>query len=389
MASQTSLALQALAETGRKLLQEGKPEKAREVFQQVLACLPGERQRARVFRRRDSHLVINRLNQAEPLNESEHLSLQARLALANCCLECGLLEESIRHLERGIELCPDRAETYWELGLAYEKSGREQLAISALRRALRLNPELPKAYHSLAQNYLKRSQLQEAQRTLSKALRLNPEEPNYYLELAACYSQQGRLDKALLWLKKAVQKFPNRAVVREMLAELYLRMGDYANLLPQARFLTRLTPRNPYGFELVAMAKLHCGDIVGAIDSLRRIVSLDPLDSISRLKLALLLQQQGRLGQAMGEYQMIVSLAPQAELSQAALDSMESLDQCQMQQILLRVAEDRGFRIRLQQDTLTALSDYGYLLSDATLELIQQLEWENAAAPEEEAITYH
>jgi tetratricopeptide (TPR) repeat protein len=389
MASQASLALQALAETGLKLMEEGKLEKAREVFQQLLSCLPTGRRRARLSHRRGSQLVINRLEEIAPLNLSEDLNLKARLALANCCLEVGLIEESIHHLERGVELSPDQAEVYCELGLAYERSGREQLALSAWRRALRLNPELPKAYYGLAQHYMKRSQLQAAQRTLNKALRLNPEQQKYYLELASCYSQQGRLDRASYWLQQAAEKFPNNFSIREMLAETYLRLGDYPNLLAQARIFSRLNPRNPYAFELLAMARLHCGDVSGAVESLRRILYLDPLDAVSRLKLALLLQQQGRLGQAMEEYQTIVSLAPPVELSQAALDSIESLDQCQMQQILLRVAEDRGFRLRLRQDVTNTLSEYGYQLSEATLELIQQLEWDQASLADEETIVYH
>jgi len=391
MREEKSADIQRLAEAGWRLMREGKPEKARQVFRQVLARLPGERPRARLrYRRGGSEIVVSRVGQdSQPLSPSESLGLDARLALANCCLECGLVEESIHHLERAVEVCPDRAEAYCELGLAYEKGGREGLAVSALRRALRLDPGLPRAYYSLAQHYVKRERLQEAKKALRKALRLSPERQEYYLGLAGCYVQQGRLEEALRWLRRAAKKFPGNAAVREMLAELYQRAGDYSGLMEQAQALVRLNPRNPHGYDLLAVAHFQRGDLEGAIESMSRLVSLDPLDALSRLKLGLLLQQNGELGRAMEEYQQVIALAPQRELVRAALEAMENLDHYQMQQILLRAAEDRAFRARLERDVEGTLVSHGYRLTEFAQEILRRLEFGSEPPSEQWEITYH
>ena len=391
MANKLNLNLQQLAEDGRRLMKEGKPEQAQELFRQVLAQLPGGRPRARLsYRDKESQIVINRLSRrVEPLSPAENFGLEARLALANCCLECGQVEESIRQLEQAVEVCPDRADAYCELGLAYEKGGRAKLAVSALRRALRLDPGLYEVYHSLAQHYVRQERLFEAQKALRKALQLNPDQYDYYLGLASCYAQQRKLAKAIKWLQRAARKFPNVTVVREMLADFYQRVGDFCGLMEQARALIKLNPHNPLGYDLLSTAKLRCGDIDGALVSLRKLIRLNPMDALTRLKLALVLQQKGDLGRAMEQYQQVTAMTPGDEMGQAALEAMENLDQYQMQQILLRAAEDKFFRAQLERNTETTLNAHGYRLTEYALEALRRLEYDPEPPTEQWDITYH
>jgi len=391
MARDKGLNLARLAEDGWRLMREGKPEKAREIFLQVLKHLPGERPRARLrYRRGESQIVVSRLKHpAEPLSPSESLGVEARLALANCCLECGLVEESIQHLERAVEVCPDRAEAYCDLGRAYQKVGREGLALSALRRALRLDPGLTKVHHSLAQHFVKLERLDEAQKALRKALRLSPERHEYYLGLAACCVQKGRPGEAIRWLRRAEQRFPEVFAVREALAELYQRVGDYSGLLEEAEALLRLSPRNPYPHDLLSTARFQCGDLEGAIAALAGLIRLDPLDPLPRLKLALLLQQKGELGRAMEEYQWVLQMAPEGEYTQAAIEAVESLDNYQVQQILLRAAEDDRFRANLEKDAEATLFAHGYRLTEFALEALRHLEFGPEPSPEEWEVKYH
>ncbi|NIM06180.1 MAG: tetratricopeptide repeat protein [Armatimonadetes bacterium] len=391
MARERSPDLRRLAADGRRLMREGKMDKAREVFLQVLEHLPGERTRARLgYRCGESQIVIRRLKEyPDSLSPNEDLSVEARLALANCCLKCGLVEESIKHLERAVEVCPDRAEAYCELGLAYQKVGRKGLATSALRRALRLNPRLPRAHQGLAQHLVKLERPQEAQKAFRKALRFNPQRHEYYLGLAGCYLQQGQVSEAVKWLQKAVRKFPDTTVVREALADLYQRMGDYCGLLEEAKELIRLNPRNPYPYELLSMACFQGGDLEGAIDSLSRLIYLDPMDPLPRLKLALLLQQKGELSRAMEEYQRIIHISPQGDHAEAAMQAMESLDDFQMEQIIQRAAEDDRFRACLERDPETTLLSRGYRLTEFAMEVLRRLDFGSKPPPEQWEITYH
>ncbi len=389
MGKEVRLEVKRLAEDGWRLMKEGKPEKAREVFHQLLARLPGERPRARLYYRQGkSQIVVSRLGRAEPLSANENLGLEARLALANCCLECGLVEESIFHLERAVEVSPDRADAYCELGRAYEKGGLENLAASALRRALKLDPALPQAYHSLAQFYVKKERLQEAKRALRKALELSPEQHEYYLGLAACHMQQKNPGEALLLLHRAADKFPRAALIRETLAELYQRLGDYRGLMLQAQALVDLNPRNPQGYDLLAMARFQSGDLEGAVKSMERVVSLDPVDAFSRLKLAILVQQKGDIAGAMEQYLQVYSLASQGEIAQAALDAIEGLDHYQVQQILLRAAEDKDFRAAMEDDVDATILARGYRLSEWALEALRRVPLD-AEIGDEPPITYH
>jgi tetratricopeptide (TPR) repeat protein len=392
MAEKAITDLQQMTETGCRLMQEGKPEKAREVFHQVLAHLPDGRLRAKLsYRGKQSQLVIARVAKSlEPLSPSENLGLETRLALARCCFDCGQIEESISHLERVLEVCPDRADAYCRLGQAYSKCGRPALAVSALRRALRLDPALSQAYHTLAQHYVKQERIQDAERALRKAIRLSPDCFEYYLGLAGLFIQQGHVGKALQWLHQSAHRFPTAPLIHETLAELYQRIGDCNAMQAEAETLIRLRPKNPCGYDLLATAYFRNGDIDRAIEILGRLVRLDPMDPVSRLKRALLFQQNGEFISAMDEYQWVFTLADSAEIAQAAQDAMESLDHFQTQQILLRAAEDTDFRTQLTIDTDIALLTHGYRLTEYALEALRRMDFDaELTAPEEWQIVYH
>jgi tetratricopeptide (TPR) repeat protein len=344
-------------ETGRQLMKEGKLKKAHRIFLQALSRLPEPQLRARLKHGNwGMEIVVNRFGkETRPLNSNEDLGLEARLALADCCLQCGRPEEGIQHLEQAAEVCPEKPEIFRQLGKAYESGGRNNLAMSSLRRALRLAPECPE----------------------------------YYLDLAGCFLRFGYTKEALRWLRQATRKFPQNSTVREMLADLYLREGDFKRVLEQAEALLKLNPRNPHAYDLMALYFFQKGDTEGAMASLRKQILLDPLDTFSRLKLALLLQQKGQLGQAMEEFQNIASLASEQELHHAAQEAIAGLDQSQMEQILMRAAEDKYFRSRLRRDAAATLNKHGYRLTEAALEFLQQLELESESGREDASITYH
>jgi tetratricopeptide (TPR) repeat protein len=66
----------------------------------------------------------------------------ARYAEAMVSYSSGAISEAVRQLEEVVAAAPDLAEAYLGLGLAYEKDGQTEKAISAYQQALRIDPDV-------------------------------------------------------------------------------------------------------------------------------------------------------------------------------------------------------------------------------------------------------
>src|SRR5262249_12708979 len=78
---------------------------------------------------------------------------------------------------KAIELKPDCAPAYYNLGLCFIKQHRRADAIDAFRTAVRLQPDFADAYIGLGSQLALNGQLLEAVQQLQRAVELNPLDP--------------------------------------------------------------------------------------------------------------------------------------------------------------------------------------------------------------------
>lgn len=105
-------------------------------------------------------------------------------------------QESINLLNRAITYTNKNPDVYWQLGLAFEGSGKGGDAVSAYERAAELNPAMAKAntragmIWRLARNY------NQSLTSFQKALDSDKNFPPAYREMAELYFYTGQFDKA-------------------------------------------------------------------------------------------------------------------------------------------------------------------------------------------------
>lgn len=58
------------------------------------------------------------------------------------------MSEALRYATKAIEVCPDYAEAYNNLGVLYRDEGEISLSIQAYDRCLALDPLSPNAFHN-------------------------------------------------------------------------------------------------------------------------------------------------------------------------------------------------------------------------------------------------
>lgn len=102
------------------------------------------------------------------------------------------LNKALDYFQKAVEINPDFAEAYHNLGIVYYELGNHGNAITELEKAVGLNSNYEKAYYSLALIYYENNDFDNAIINLLKVIELNPENSNANFDLAVAYVDRFR-----------------------------------------------------------------------------------------------------------------------------------------------------------------------------------------------------
>ena len=269
---------------------------------------------------------------------------RALVAAGRCQLELEQVEAGTKLMEQALDLDRVSPQLHCELGQSYWRAGHHAEAMRCFQQAVELDPGYARAYLALAGLRRERGMLREASEALETAVSLNPSSPE----------------------------------TRAALAELYHELGRHDQVVAQAEQMLALNPRNPCAYDLLAMGQFHCGELDRAIETIGRLIYLEPGDPHHHFKLGMLFQHRGEPVRAMAEYLRSFEMAEDNELAQSAAEAIERLDQYQLEQLLLRAAEDPQFRVRLMHDPDETVRRHGFLLSEVALSALRGMDLDSA-----------
>src|SRR5262249_7363019 len=100
---------------------------------------------------------------------------QAFENLAVICLDTGRTDEAVELLQSSLRLNPERSETHFKLGVAYQNQERLEDAASSYQQALAFNPKHPPALNNLAMILMQQHRVEEAVSALERAMEIKPD----------------------------------------------------------------------------------------------------------------------------------------------------------------------------------------------------------------------
>jgi tetratricopeptide (TPR) repeat protein len=194
-------------------------------------------------------------------------------------------EKAMAEFEKAVQLQPDYAEAWSDLGgmrrLALDRVG----AVQALERAVALKPDDALAQYRLGQLYLQEGRAVKAVEHLKKALSFTPDDRATLYNLMLALQKTGRSEEA--------------KPVEARMAELQ-RQSDRASEVGLAA-----TGLNSEGIQLE-----KSGDVRGALAKYRAALDLDPTGFGFRLNYALALCRLGRWQDGVVELREVLRLDP-------------------------------------------------------------------------------
>ncbi len=134
--------------------------------------------------------------------------------------------EAIPLLTRLLDLDGSSVEGRYFLGVALERTGQREQAVTAFRNLLSLTPDFAPALNYLGYMWAERGEnLEEALTFVERAVALEPDNGAYVDSLGWAHYRLGRFESARGHLERAAELLPDDATVFEHLGDLYVALG--------------------------------------------------------------------------------------------------------------------------------------------------------------------
>lgn len=152
----------------------------------------------------------------------------------------GRTAEAAALFEKAVSLRPDFAEASAQLALAYEKLNRKEEAVWAAKRAVELKPGEAWTHRNLGEVYRRSERWDEAVAAYKKAVELKSDYPAAYNEMGFCYRKLKDPMNAIAAFKEAVRLKPDYAQAHFGLGLAYLDIDDHNSANVEAETLNSL-----------------------------------------------------------------------------------------------------------------------------------------------------
>ena len=198
----------------------------------------------------------------------------------------GHYDEAVASLNRAVDLKPDYAEAYYELGRIYTVKQQVDMAINYYRMAVQHMPDEPTFLEGLGMALADGGYPEEAARILEKSLQVDKQNPRTYHYLGNLYAisfQQP--EKALSYYQRSVVLEPDSPKVYINLGNTFTLLGKYREAVKSYKRELRYQPKSPEVFVNLGRVYALMGKKVEARKALQRALEIDPSLSFAKEQL--------------------------------------------------------------------------------------------------------
>ncbi|MDF1564360.1 MAG: tetratricopeptide repeat protein [Deltaproteobacteria bacterium] len=185
-------------------------------------------------------------------------TVQARLGAV--LYDLGRIEEAGEHLQSAALKSIRVGETYYYLGLVFDKQGDRRTAIEKMLAAISIEEENPRFRFALGELYLADSDFDNALRAFQKATALDADYYEAWLKTGEVQSLLKRPVAAVKAYQKAIEIRPEETPIIVKIGDVYDDAGEAKKAISWYERATQATPPDPRAFYKLARAFDDTGD---------------------------------------------------------------------------------------------------------------------------------
>ena len=137
-------------------------------------------------------------------------------------------DAAIESYKKALEIKPDYAEAYYNMGNALKDKDDPEAAIDSYKQALKIKPNYAKAYNNMGFALKDKGDPEAAIDSYKQALKIKPDYANVYINTCEAYEKSNKLaelSEVISRAKTALKEFPDDLLLYETL--YYFRSNNY------------------------------------------------------------------------------------------------------------------------------------------------------------------
>ncbi len=190
--------------------------------------------------------------------------------------KAGMHEEAISEFNEALRLDPGYFEVLNNLAVSFHRMGLVDEAIEKLREAISFRPGYLEAHCNLGSIYASTGMFEEALSEYNAALSINPESALVHNNLGNLCLGQERFPEAILAFQEAIKLDPEYIPARSNLGMLYSRQGRHEDALREFNEVLKRDPELPEAYCGMGNAYYELGSFDKSAQAWIRAVYLAP-----------------------------------------------------------------------------------------------------------------
>jgi superkiller protein 3 len=241
---------------------------------------------------------------------ADALSAEEYFTKGNNAYENGFNELAIEYYQKAVAIDPNHAETYHNMGDAYDNLNNYDEAIRCYKKAIDIDPNYAMAYSNMGSAYNNLKYYNEAIRCYKKAIDIEPSDMRYR-NMGLVYGNLKDYKEAIRCYKKAIDIDPNFAEAYIEMGAAYLRLDDYHETIRCFQKAIDIDPND-------AVAYLLMGDVYQYIVALannnkairyyKKAIDIDPNFAMAYYRLGDIYYYSGKKKEGIKNYQKAARL---------------------------------------------------------------------------------
>ena len=224
--------------------------------------------------------------------------------------QAGRNDEAVASYRQLLQVDPDQAEVYVNMGIALRAQGRAGEAAACYKQAIQLKPEFVEAYYNLANVLKDQGRLAEAVEDYEQAVRLRPEFPQAHYNLANALRSSGRLADAVESYRRAIRLKSDYAAAYVNLAMTLKDLGRTDEAIDNYKQAIRLKPDYHQAHNNLGIAFKELGCLDEAIESYAEAIRLRPDYAEGHNNMGIALHARGEHDEALRACERAIELKP-------------------------------------------------------------------------------
>ncbi len=226
------------------------------------------------------------------------------------CMAAQNFEESIKYIEKAIELNPENVQLYNNLGTAYLTTGQFDKALEIYQKSIELEASDSLAYFNIASILQMQEEHEKACEYFAKAHNLEPEDDSYIIAWAISEVKCNRIWEAIGHYKYLAASYPQKTTYKFNLASCFQMVGEYESAISILKQLIMLKPKAMNILKKLATIYIVTGQLSNAKEIYEKIVKQGLTDYLPYYEYAMLCIKTGDTDKAEQMLKKVTKLNP-------------------------------------------------------------------------------